>query len=271
MKVYRKVVMSMVTLQVIEEDWYEYEGEVAQCKGGGSSTTTTSVPEWQQPYLTDIYQRALQQSYKPISYYSGNTVAGFTPEQQVAQGLTTSRALSGSPLLRAAQETTQKTVQGDFLSPETNPWLEKTYEQSARDLTNKFTQATLPNIRSSAMGAGAYGGSRHGVAEGMAYRGLQEELSDLATNIYGGAYESERNRMQNALSLAQPLAEADYADIARLSAVGEEKQAMEQALIDEMIKRYEFEQLEPWQRLGMYSNLVTGDVGGTTTSMRSGK
>jgi hypothetical protein len=44
MKVYNKVVIDMNTLEVIEEDSYEYEGPVALCKGGGGASGAVDFP-----------------------------------------------------------------------------------------------------------------------------------------------------------------------------------------------------------------------------------
>lgn len=41
MKIYTRVVFDMATMEVIEEESYEHGGPVAECKGGGSSTTNT--------------------------------------------------------------------------------------------------------------------------------------------------------------------------------------------------------------------------------------
>jgi len=269
MKIYRKLVLNSAG-SIIEEDSYEYAGPIAECKGG-SSTTTTAVPSWQQPYLENIYTRGLGLSGEPIQKYPGTTVAGFTPEQQAAQGWTTQRALLGSPLQKAGQQEALNTIQGNYLDPNSNPWLSQTYETAARDVTRKFAETTMPQIKNAAMGSGAYGGARQGVAEGIAGRGLGTELGDLASKIYGPAYQQERGLQTQMATQAPTMAAADYADISKLAAVGEEQQAMEQAKIDAAIKSWEFSQLEPWQRLGMYSNLVTGDYGGTTSSMSSGK
>jgi hypothetical protein len=40
-KIYTKVVFDMATMAVIEEESYEHNGIVSECKGGGSSTTNT--------------------------------------------------------------------------------------------------------------------------------------------------------------------------------------------------------------------------------------
>jgi hypothetical protein len=59
-------------------------------------------------------------------------------------------------------------------------------------------------------------------------------------------------------------------EVGMLATVGAEKQAMEQALFDEARAKWGFEQMEPWQRLGMYSDLVSGDFGGTSYTSTSG-
>jgi len=270
MKVYTRVVFGWDG-SVVEEDSYEYHGQVGWCKGGGTSTTTSEVPDWQKPYLQDIYGMASGQVGTPVQYYPGETVSGFTPEQQAAQQATTFRSLEGSPLLGSAQQENLKTTGGQYLDPNTNPWLAKTYEQAARDVTKTFGTVTAPMITKEAGAAGAWGGAREGVAKGTALSGFSQNLADLATKIYAPAYETERGRQQAAVAQAPALAEADYSDISKLAAVGQEKQAMEQARIDAAMKEWEFSQMEPWQRLGMYSNLITGDAGGTTISTGGGK
>lgn len=269
MKIYTKVVIGRDGL-VIEEESYEYSGPVSECKGGGTATTTTTVPDWQRPYLENIYGLAQGQSTKPVEYYPGQPVAGFTAEQQGAQQATTNRAIMGSPLLGSAQQENLRTTSGEYLNPDTNPWLAKTYETAARDVATTFGNVTMPGIRKEAGAAGAWGGARQGVATGTALTGLSQNLGDLATKIYAPAYEAERSRQQAGVAAAPALAEADYADIGKLAAVGQEKQAMDQAQIDAAIKQWQFSQMEPWQRLGMYSNLVTGDAGGITTSSGGG-
>lgn len=271
MKIYRKLVLEMRTGQVLYEDSYDHEGEIAKCKGGGGTSTTSAEP-WsgQQPYLSDVYGQAQAQYEAPMEYYPGQTTAGFQPEQEAAMGLTTQRALMGNPLLPQAQGVMSDTLAGKYMDPSSNPWLAETYNQAAGGLSRQFQEATMPEIRRQAMAAGAYGGERQGVAEGIAGRGLADSMSNLATGIYAPAYQQERGFQQQAMTQAPGLAEADYTDIGKLAAVGEERQAMEQSLIDEALKKWQFSQEEPWQRLGMYSNLITGNAGGTSSSSMPG-
>ena len=60
MKIYNWVVVSMSTGEIIEEDSFEYEGEVAQCGSGGGTTKTESKPLPLDPYLKKLYSGGLQ-------------------------------------------------------------------------------------------------------------------------------------------------------------------------------------------------------------------
>jgi hypothetical protein len=274
MKIYTRVVIGLDG-KILESESYDLPdgSPVALCGsgGGGTTTSTSDVPEWQKPFLERAYQRADTEFNRPINYYPGQTVSQFTPEQTSAQEGTSQRAMSGSPLLGQSQAELSKTMSGSYANPESNPWLKKTYEQAAADVTKTFTNTALPMINKEAGAAGAWGGARQGVAQGSAFTGYAGELSDLATKIYAPAYEAERSRQNEAMKLGPQFAEADYTDLGKLAAVGEEKQSMDQANIDAAIKKYEFAQMEPWQRLGLYSNIITGNTGGTTTSIGGGK
>jgi len=69
----------------------------------------------------------------------------------------------------------------------------------AQSITNQITRNTtenvLPQIRSGAMGAGQYGGSRQGIAEGLAMSRLNQDLSTGLAPMYGAAFENAQNRM----------------------------------------------------------------------------
>lgn len=219
--------------------------------GAEQGRTSTDLPSWQADPLRDLAKRAEGLSNQTMSYYGGNTVAGFSPEQSMAQNLARMRATGGSPLIKGAQGQVGDIIGGKYLTPDSNPWLKSYYEKAA--------ETAMPQIDSAAVNAGRYGSGAWGQMRGRT-------AGELASGIYGKAYETERDRQMNAMNMAVPLAREDYYDIGKLAAVGEEKQGMEQANIDAEIKKHEFGQQEPWQRLGMYRNLLTGDFGGTTMS-----
>src|SRR3990167_7709410 len=83
-----------------------------------TTTTQSNIPwEAQQPYLKEVFggAQARYQSDNP-SYFGGPTVTPFNPAQLTAQGMGTNRAMSGNPLLPAAQGQAMQTLQGDYLN-----------------------------------------------------------------------------------------------------------------------------------------------------------
>lgn len=221
-----------------------------------TSTTYTEPSTLQKPYLSFGFGEAKKLYSKPFTYFPGQTIAGFTPEQIKAQSLATQRALTGSPEITAGSQELRGILSGKYLTPQSNPYLPY--------YTQRAFEETLPQMDTSAVQAGRYGSGAWAEMKGRT-------MADITSNIYGGAYESERQRMMNALQYAPAYSEAAWGDIERLASVGAEKQEMEQALINEQITRHEFEQMEPWERLANYMNMISGDMGGVTTSYQRGK
>jgi len=72
-------------------------------------------------------------------------------------------------------------------------------DQQASALTNNLTRNTnenvMPVLRSSAAISGQYGGSRQGIAEGLAASRLNQDLALPISQMYGNALEGAQNRM----------------------------------------------------------------------------
>ena len=73
MKIYTKIVLNMDTLEVIEEESFDYTGPVAECKGGGSTNTVdyaynarmATIAERQQE-MSNEYFDFWKDEYKPM-------------------------------------------------------------------------------------------------------------------------------------------------------------------------------------------------------------
>lgn len=117
----------------------------------------------------------------PPDFLQGPLGAAATGAQQQFAG-------AGDPnLIGQGQDLLGKTLQGDFLSPDTNPYLDQTFNRAA-DLTR---------TRLSSEFAGA------GRDLGASIPARSEELQTLASNIYGGNFQAERDRQIGALSQSQ--------------------------------------------------------------------
>tara|TARA_R100000805_G_C3614365_1_gene115515 strand:+ start:968 stop:1777 length:810 start_codon:yes stop_codon:yes gene_type:complete len=202
------------------------------------TTTTSAEPsEFVRPYLSQAFDQAqnLFESSVP-NYYPNQTYADFSPETQTAQQLATLRALN-NPLLGSAQGEINNILQGNYLSPTSNPYLQGLYNQMAGDVT--------AGVQSQFSKAGRLGSAAN-------QQVLAEELGQLANQVYAPNYQMERQNMMAATQLAPQLAQADYQDIQALAGVGQQKESQQMAQIQDAINRFDFEQQKPYYKLREY-------------------
>ena len=224
---------------------------------GTSQIDTSGISEpWQpqQKYLTTGFEQALNalQQGGP-SPFPNQTFVPFSPQSEQAMGMMEQRALAGSPLNEAAQNLTQQTLEGQFLTPDSNPFLEQYYQRGAEQIQ--------PNI-AAMFGAGGRTGSG---AQAMA---LGRGLADLSTGIYGGAYDQERKRQMDATRLAPMLAQQDYMDINQLMGVGRMAEAKGMEQIQDQMQRYYANQMRTENALDRYLARVRGNYGGVQTGQQ---
>lgn len=205
--------------------------------GGGNSTTRVEPPKWQQPYLTfgagqaqDLYNRT----------NNGQTVAPFSPETEQGLSGITQQATSGNPITGAANDLAQQTLSGGFLG--SNPYLDRTFDRAALQTQNQL--------------ASQFAGSGRNVDASMGLR--SQQLNDLATGIYGGAYDAERNRQQQVLGMSPQLADASYGDFNRLLGVGSQRENLTQQQLD-----------APGTALDQFMTRISGNFGQNTISPSS--
>ena len=211
----------------------------------GTQTTTVLPPAYVLPNLAYGANEA-QRMYNEgtgFGYFPENTVAGFSPEQQMAMTLQSNRALSGSPLTRSGQNLALNTLQGNFLNPTTNPY---------------FQTAVLDPITERVQGTFSQAGRLGSGANQMA---LTRALADpLMQN-----YERERARQDSMITRAAPLANQDYTDYAQLAAVGLDRQQQAQRQIEANKARFDFLQAAPQQRLGTFLGNLNAAAGNAQT------
>jgi len=203
-----------------------------------TSTTSSEPSKFVEPYLTEAFGQAqnLFQSSVP-NYYPNQTYANFAPETSAALNLATQRATQGNPLLGSSQNEINNILSGQYLSPTTNPYSQALYDQMAGDVTS--------GVQSQFSKAGRLG-------SGANQEVLASELGNLANQVYGNQYNQERANMMNAVQIAPQLAQADYNDIQALAGVGQTREAMDMAQIQDATARFDFEQQKPYYKLREY-------------------
>lgn len=217
--------------------------------GGGSTKTTQTSSPWksQVPYLKYGMDEAarLYQDGGP-QYYSGSTVAGFSPEQNQAFGLGTQRALNGNAGVHQSEAMNNDFMSGKYLN--SDPYKDQVFQN--------VQQKVMPSVNSQFMGSGRYGSDLHA---DTATRALTEAYSPYASQ----QYQQGLDRMQQAGQNAFNYAANDYTDLAALESIGQQKQGLGQQELNDAVNRWNYYQQLPYNKLGQFLNNIGGNYGGT--------
>lgn len=197
----------------------------------GNQTTRTEPPRYQLPHLTGSLESA-QNLYNQRS--AGQSVAPLSAESNQALTGISNLAQSGNTVNQAGSNLATQTLQGNFLG--SNPYLDETFNRASLATQNQL--------------ASQFAGSGRNVEASQGLR--SQQLNDLATNIYGGAYDQERNRQQQTLAMSPQLGAAQYGDLNALAGVGASREGYQQELLD-----------APGNALDDYISRISGNMGQT--------
>jgi hypothetical protein len=185
-----------------------------------------------------------------------------------------------------------------------NPYLAQAMQAAIRPITESYTDAggVMSGIRTNAANAGQYGGSRQGVAEGIAADRYMEQVGDTMAKMGSDAYNkgmdtytktlavipdwqkaSQGNLTANAAALQGTSQAANVqADAAKtnaqtyqdavnaLSGVGAQQENYQQQIADYYANARLWDINSQWLPLQNYANIVYGNSGaGTSTASAS--
>jgi hypothetical protein len=238
--------------------------------GGGTSETKQQLDPTVQPFVKYGLEEAkgLYQTDTP-TYFPGQTYVGPSSQTTQALGLAGQRALTGSPLLPAAQQQQLRSIQGDYLSAG-NPY----FTQALAGPTQQATQAYNDAIKAAQGGAsmaGRYGSGASADIQNRAANTLATTLANTYGNLAYQNYAGERGMQNQAVMNAPGLAQADYADISQLANVGKTAEDYQKTALQADIDRFNFEQNKPYQKLSAYLGAAYGaPMGQVSTTTQSG-
>jgi hypothetical protein len=171
------------------------------------------------------------------------------------------------------------TVAGTNLGAYQNPYTQQVIDASAAD-TLRNAQMGLNALGTQATKAGAFGGSRHGVAMGEMGRGVAQMLGQQAAGLrsqgFLNAQQMAQQDIQNRMNQAQQLANLGQQSFGygqsiqqNLAQQGTAQQALQQALIDAAKGQFAGYQQAPVTGLGIMTQaLGASPHGQTQTSQR---
>ena len=168
---------------------------------GQVASEQSSLSDWAAPYVTDVIGKGAALAELPYTPYTGELTAGQSDLQTQAYsgiaglGIPTAGMGAFNPTSFTAGDTAQ-TYMNPYLQASLQPQFaaaQKEYQKAQRDLQGRYGQA------------GAYGGSRQGVAEGELLGGYLQNLAGIRGRGYEQAYDkgqdqfnTEQNRLRDA-------------------------------------------------------------------------
>ena len=248
----------------------------------GATTQTAEVPDYLQDLYTEASRRGLEAADIPFQPYTGEMVAGFTPDQM--QAMQATRGLFGqamaldprSNLAALARQGTPTVQAASLLDTDIaryqDPYTEQVLEPALADIQRRQDIAQQ-QAQSRAIRAGAFGGSRSAILESEATRPFAEEAAQTIAGLrsagfgqaLGMAERDAARRQQAALGQAELELRArqqqagllggelgeQYRTLGLLSGIGGQQQALEQARLQAQRAEFERELGFPAYQLGL--------------------
>ena len=249
--------------------------------GGGSppppppqtvTQQTSNIPEYFQPYLERLFDRAEAVTTEPFQRYEGQRLAEVTPQQKAAYqgvedlvgGFKPYIATADVLTSQAAQQSTDPMAVASRMNP---------YQQSVIDIQKREAlrdaEKLQQQIGASAVGAGAFGGSRQALQETELARQTGQRLADIQAVGSQQAYQQALNQLaaDRAASLAagQQFAglgttqqQLGLAGLGALETVGQTRQAQQQRPLDIAYEDFARETTFPSQQVQQMSSVLRG-------------
>ena len=255
----------------------------------GATTQTAEVPDYLQDLYTEASRRGLEAADIPFQPYTGEMVAGFTPDQM--QAMQATRGLFGqamdldprSNLAALARQGTPTVQAASLLDTDIaryqDPFTEQVLEPALADIQRR-QDMQQQRAQDRAIRAGAFGGSRSALIESETTRPFAEEAAQTIAGLRSAGFGQAlgmaerdaarrqqaainqanlelRARQQQAGLLGGELGE-QYRTLGLLSGIGGQQQALEQARLQAQRAEFERELGFPAYQLGLLNTAAGG-------------
>lgn len=191
-----------------------------------------------------------------------NPVAGFTGEQKGALGAMTDTGTNLSELYNGdgMQSLTDSLGKYDPKKTGISDAIGAANERTMFD----FQTQVAPELRQGAQGAGQFGSSRHGIAEGLAQDRLSQNMTNQSTQMAYQDQQSWNNNRQNTLNNLSNISKGLNSGNALQYDAGAMQQGQNQAETKGQLEKWAYENNVDVNDLQAYKNLISGNMGGTT-------
>jgi hypothetical protein len=226
--------------------------------GGGGNTTQTSystnLPEYAKPFYEQLLKETSKQVYttdasgnvtgvKPFTPYTGDRIAGFTPEQRAVQsevagmttpggfgtaatGLGTGQTLgygAGIGGLSQAFGYSPTAISGGTFDPYAAAYYSSPYQSAVTDIAVREAEKQRDLAKSAgalgSIGRGTFGGARQALLQAEQGRGAAQNIADIRAKGAQSGYEN-----------AQKMFEADQARRMQAAQLGQQAEQFQAGL-----------------------------------------
>jgi hypothetical protein len=183
-----------------------------------TTTNTSSIPDWAQPYASGFLQRAQDVTNTPYQQYQGQQVAGLNQYQTQAADLTAQRAMQGSPTMSAANGAltgyfggqSQGATANPYGQVQTqanpyagsNPYLQQNIDSAQGDLVRQWNNVAKPQWDTSMQQSGSFGNAGVAQAQAMGQEGLQRQLGNVSSTMRMQDYTAQQQLGESAANRA---------------------------------------------------------------------
>ncbi|MCK9543692.1 MAG: hypothetical protein M0R03_16860, partial [Novosphingobium sp.] len=240
-------------------------------KQAATQTQIQDVPGWAKPYYTDLISKSKAISEEGYVPYGGQRLTGDSGDLTSAQDMVRNIAGQGIPGMADAQAAMGGlgALAGNLGQQDPSQFAQTQVNQYQFDPTRQFTGAEVEQYMSpymdtvvqrqqddayeqylrgqgmrnqQAVSAGAFGGSRQAVQEGIAGESLSRQLGDIQAQGLQSAYESAQQQFERDRAASMSMDQRRADELARVQGIGVDENARVQgAQADEAMRQREFQ------------------------------
>ena len=256
--------------------------------GGGAPTETkstvtqTNLPEYVRPYFERLLQRTETESKRDYEPYQGQRIADVSQDILTSEERVRGIADQGLPEIQASLDRFQRSMDfqprqftGEEVGKYMSPYMDEVIARQKQGATEDYL-AQLPQGAAQAISAGAFGGSRQGVQQGIAQSKFLDRLADIeatgrqqAFDKAAGLFQADRAADVQAeqLGLGAATQFAGLGERRRMGAIDDAKlletigkagMGREQTGLDLAYQDFVRQQAYPQERLGLFSSILRG-------------
>lgn len=237
-------------------------------KGGGQTTsvTTPTIPDELKPLANLYTQQATQYAQTPFQSYNGQRFADLNPTQNLGLDMVQNRALNGSQTMNNAEGSLNQFIQGG----NTNPYLDAMVKKAQGSVVDQFNNMVKPQTEAAMQQSGSFGNSGYNQLMQNQQKAAGEQMSDIATQMYGQAYGQDQANKMQAIGMAPTFGNAAYQDAGQLLNAGNIKQQAEQNPLDFQYNQFKEAADYPLKQMQATGGMLGQNMGSSTNGTQPG-